>query len=450
MTAVIDRSSGQAVSPARPRGRFDALDTLRCLAVLVMVQGHTFYLVMDDTVRAASWYSWHNYLHGYTAPAFLFGAGLAFGVTTLGGSLQAHASAGPTLYKRLYRYLGIFAIGYALQLPALHADMSGTSLESQRVFFRVEALQHIATALLVCQGLVVLLRRRTPVVLTTAALGAGIVLAGPYLSRLPFDRMLPMGLASYLTTTTGSTFPLLPWVGFVFLGVAVSALIPTRAMVGPSRNLVWGLAAAGLALVGASVALDRTLPDVFGPHNYWKVSPYFFLRRMGWVVFALGAFGALDRYVAARIAGPPGRLRRAVRLLSQHSLIVYVVHLWVLYGSYFKDVRRPMLRHLDAEQGTVLVLGLFAALLALLQVWDYLERNWERPFLVVRRGSVGAMAAVVVFTFVQLPPAAPRPELPLAAYPPVKLPQLEVAAQLPASAGVQAHPLQAAMDSLIE
>ena len=130
-----------SASAAKQFGRFDALDTLRCLAVLVMVQGHTFYLVMDDAVREASWYGWHNYLHGFTAPAFLFGAGLAFGVTTL-RDFESHTHAGPVLYKRLYRYLGLFAIGYALQLPPLHLDMTAISAVHLKVFFRVEALQH--------------------------------------------------------------------------------------------------------------------------------------------------------------------------------------------------------------------------------------------------------------------------------------------------------------------
>lgn len=443
-------------------GRFDALDTLRCLAVLVMVQGHTFYLVMNETVRGQYWYRWHNYLHGYTAPAFLFGAGLAFGVTTLGSSLQAHATPGPTLYKRIYRYMGLYAIGYALQLPPLHMDMTGTSAEALRVFFRVEALQHIATALLLCQALVVLLRNRLMVVLTTFALGAAIVLAGPYLSRLPFDATLPMGLASYLTTTTGSTFPLLPWVGFVFLGVSAAALLPVRNMSGPrgpSASMVWGLAAAGLALVAVSVGLDHTLRGVFGPHNYWKVSPYFFLRRMGWVVFALGSFAALDRYVASRMAGPAGGLRRAVRLMSQHSLIVYVVHLWVLYGAQFHAPRALLLNRLDVVQGSLLVLGLFASLLALLRVWSYLERNFDRPFLAVRRSSVAAMAVAVVFTFIQIPATPPVGHAPLAQKPaapatPDDRPDGQAAAQaadatesqaaaVSTPVHVQAHPLQA-------
>jgi len=391
-----------SASAAKQPGRFDALDTLRCLAVLVMVQGHTFYLVVEDSLRSSAWYGWHNYLHGFTAPAFLFGAGLAFGVTTL-RDFDSHAQVGPTLYKRLYRYLGLFAIGYFMQMPPLHLDMTGVSAAHVRVFFRVEALQHIAVGLLVCQALVLLLRDRFNFIATVTVLGVAIVTAGPYLSRLPFEAVLPLGLSAYLTTNTGSTFPLLPWAGFVFMGVTTAAAIQSRAMTGPSRGLVASLCGAGLALVGLSLAFDLAWPAIWGDHNYWKVSPYFFLRRFGWVVVLLGAFAAGDLLWSRMGAhGGPGPVRRMVRLVSQNSLILYVAHLWVLYGSQFGDARGAMLHSLDLVQASALVFGLLAALVLMLYGWRFVERNWEKPFLVVRRGVVASMAAAVVFCMVQV------------------------------------------------
>ena len=62
--------------------RWLGLDVFRFFAVLMMVQGHVFTTLLDATTKAQGWYPHHSAFHGYTAPMFLFGAGLAFGYTT--------------------------------------------------------------------------------------------------------------------------------------------------------------------------------------------------------------------------------------------------------------------------------------------------------------------------------------------------------------------------------
>lgn len=388
-------------------GRFDALDTLRCLAVLVMVQGHAFYLVIDDGVRGEAWYSWHNYIHGYTAPAFLFGAGLAFGVTTL-RALSAHAAAGPTLYKRVYRYLALFAIGYALQLPPLGQDPVTWTDAHLRVFSRVEALQHIAAALLFCQLAVVLVRRRWPFVALVTLAGLFVVLIGPWVSRVPQSALGSQAVAAYISTEAGSTFPIIPWAGFVLLGVTVASVLPDSTLRGPRWQIALAFLAGGVALVLLSLGLDVWAPGVFGEHFYWKVSPYFFLRRLGWVLVMLGAFAGIDFvFFRKREAGP---VRRWVRLISQQSLVAYVAHLVLLYGSPFNHgIRTHLFHNMDVWGASLLVAGICLALSVLASVWRSLERHWDAPFLFVRRTAVAVMAILVVTAGLRTAASPPAP-----------------------------------------
>lgn len=376
----------------RDTGRFDALDTLRCLAVLVMVQGHAFFVTLDGPARAQPWHRWHDYIHGYTAPGFLFGAGLAFGYTTLGRQLQAHASWGPVLKRRLYRYLSLFAIGYALQLPPVFEPPASWSASAVRVFLRVEALQHIGAILLCCQALVLLWRNRLGVVLSCLVLAALVVVAGPALSQWSLAEFGPAPWAAYWTSASGSTFPLVPWSGFVFVGVACGAtLYWARGRLEPLPIACGWLVVGGLC-VGLSLLLDQAAPDAFGPHPYWKASPYFFLRRLGWVAIVLGVLALLD---ALRVGTPvkAGPVRQWVRRISQQSLVVYVAHLVLLYGCPIAPGLRPLLwRQLGLLPSTLVVIGLFVVLGALLIGWEWLQNHAALSFARLRRFGVAVMA----------------------------------------------------------
>ena len=397
-----------SISRPMPTGRFDALDTLRFLAVLVMVQGHAFFLTLTAAERAERWYGWHNYLHGYTAPAFLFGAGLAFGYTTLSDRIESHAKWGPTLRKRLYRYLSLFAIGYAIQLPPMAVATQHWSAESIQTFMRVEALQHIGAALLCMQLLVMWLRRPWPVAWTALAIGIAVVIAGPAMSRIPASTWGSPALAAYLSLDAGSTFPLVPWSGFVLTGVFVGALVyRARKRIQPLW-LALAFAGAGLMCVGASLALDRIAPDAFGPHFYWKVSPYFFLRRLGWVVVMLGAFAVVDCYLPQRTGAPSGT-RRWIRLVSQSSLVAYVGHLVLLYGSPITPGLRVVATgKLGLLGSSLVVLGLMVLLSVLLVLWRDWDARFELKFAQFRRVSVAVMAAATLVAALRI---AVRPDL---------------------------------------
>src|SRR5688572_4087415 len=95
-------------------GRWIALDVFRASAVLLMIQGHTFTELLRPTEYEGAWSAWHTILHGLTAPMFLIGAGLAYGIVTLRS--QADAPRRPN--GRILRRAGLLVLlGYFLQLP---------------------------------------------------------------------------------------------------------------------------------------------------------------------------------------------------------------------------------------------------------------------------------------------------------------------------------------------
>lgn len=252
-----------------------------------------------------------------------------------------------------------------------------------------------------CQLLVVLMRRWWAVASATALLAAAIVLLGPAASRMSAEALGPRAVSAYWTSEMGSTFPLVPWSGFVFAGATAGALL-TRARQRFSTSwIVAGFVGVGVMLVFVSLGFDHALPGLFGPHPYWKVNPYFFLRRLGWVLCALGVMAGVDCLLVP-YRRKPGAIRRWIRVISQQSLVVYVAHLVILYGSPLnRGLRSFLWRKLDWMDSSLVALGLFVAMGLLLVAWQAVDERFPRPFFHVRRAGVALMALVTVFVGVQ-------------------------------------------------
>lgn len=329
-----------------------------------MVQGHSFHALLDPSVREASWFCWHVRLHGLTAPMFLFASGLAFGVTTL-GRFADHARLGPELWHRMRRYGLLLAIGYALQLPgqSLIAPLLRGTLLTPGVL-RIGPLQAVGVVLGSCQLLVVVCRRRERFIACIAALTVLMLGSSPWIWQQHLSSAVSLPVAMWLDSTRGSNFPLFPWAAFVLLGVLTAEIVRGR----PLRSVASGLALAGAALAVLAPALWY---GGYGPAAWMPAdtSPFFVFQRLGYVLLTLAGLCALE--LAQGIQ--PGAWSSLSAQLSRRSLLAYVVHLLVLYGT-------PFTPNIAVRIGPTLALGpalLAAAAVLLVTVlaallWDEL------------------------------------------------------------------------------
>jgi surface polysaccharide O-acyltransferase-like enzyme len=370
--------------------RWDSLDVLRVIAVFLMVQGHTFDVVLSDTVRAESWFRWHRYVHGFTAPLFLFASGTAFGVTTF-RRWSAHTVWGPAVRKRLFRYSLLIVIGYALHMMGY--TLSGIlreTAEKQRHLFLVDALQHIGVVLLLAEMAVLATRRRglfVALILTLTLLSVGFA---PWVWRQDFGN-IPLVLAAYLNDETGSIFPILPWSGFILAGIVTAHFATDRQ--GGLRRVSWlGLLVVGFLIYQAGVSLTASEFQPFGEHDYWKTGPWFFLLRLGIVMGALGLLGGLR--ALRRGSAVPNWLRT----IATETLAIYVLHLVILYGSpLLRGVRRIFSRDLSVTSSSMVTLGVLTLSLAIGFGWHYAKKKWPRQ--VDRTRDLILVVGALVFLF---------------------------------------------------
>lgn len=395
--AALPLGAAEDAARASRARRWLALDLFRFLAVVLMVQGHAFYVTASPAVREAGWYAWHNYVHGFTAPMFLFAAGLAFAITTF-RRWDEHTRLGRPVYRRIERYLLLLAIGYLLQVPGLSLGklLSPDSPDALARMLKVDALHHIGLVLLLCVGLVLVLRRPGRFAFASGALGVASVLAGPFVWRLPAEEVLPTFLAAWVNDHTGSIFPLVPWSGFIFAGVVTGWAVSRAAR----RDGDWTsglpprLAGVAAVLLATGFALDQSGLDPFGPHNFWKTSPWFFLWRLGVVVLVLALLGLLDGWLRARTSRPTVRL---IRVMGQETLVVYVAHLLVLYGSpVFVGVWALWRRQLGLAPSVAVVVALFAAMAGLAQLWHHVKTRRPSEFQWLRLGLMALTIAVLL------------------------------------------------------
>jgi uncharacterized membrane protein len=398
MSSLAPSGAGSAAclssrTPARPAAatdttRWEGLDLLRLLAMLLMVQGHAFRVVLAPAVREAPWFTWHDFVHGFTAPAFLLGAGLAWGVATF-PRFDAHARPGPATHRRFMRYALLFAIGCALNLP----DMSfGRALASPARFLaalQIGPLHLLGLVLAVMEGAALATRSRRKVACVAAIGAAGVLLGAPIVGRFDAQSGVPEALRALLNGTTGSSFPLFPWGGLALLGI-VAAHLALDARGRLRRAAVHAFALVGAALFFGCYALYRAGFAPYGPHDFWRTSPIYTGFLAGGVAMLL----ALASLAAPRL---PNAVRRWVGGVARESLVVYVAHLVVLYGS-------PLSRGLRHAPGATLALPaacavtgvLLAAMLLLATLWPGLLRRglWSRSL--VRLPITGLLVYVLL------------------------------------------------------
>ena len=374
--------------------RFLAADAMRLLAILLMVQGHVFTEVAGPGVTEAPWYSWHGYVHGFTAPLFLFVAGLVFGLAAL-GKWEQHNKLSRLSLQRLERFFLLTLLGYAIHVPVWsYRYMSEHMDRFAQGVLRVDALQQIGVSLIICQLVALALRRKGAWASALFTLTFIFVACAPFVWRMDLSAV-PHVFRVYLKSGDRTLFPLFPWAGFVLFGgvVAYAQRRFSEGGFGPKRF--------SLLLVGVGLAtwwVGHTLTGVgfnpFGEHNYWKTSPWFFILRIGVILALLGGLSIATPIFERALKYP------IIKVITQNSLIVYVVHLYFIYHRmpfWETSVRRAFAKSLTLTEAILVSIVVFMLSVAAAWVWDRAKRRAGDRYPQLRRAAW--VVALAIFFF---------------------------------------------------
>ena len=350
-------------TPRPPRLKF--IDLARAIAILLMLEGHFVGLTLAAKFCDPSneLYNFWREVRGFSAPLFFTVAGMIF-TFLLSGDVEGKFFGRVRVRKGLRRVAELFFWGYLLQLSLKNfGDYLRFDFADWVYAFHV--LQCIGAGLL---GLIAVawVQSLLPRVGLYWFYGVAMVVAVAgflWLKCVPGDGYLPSGwpqVFQNLVRGPRSVFPLVPWLGFVFLGGAMGVAVRRyQSHLTTAKSCLWFFGLAGVLKLVWLAAIG--LGEVVG---FSSVDVAWFTNRAFQVVTFLGVL----RWIEVRYGIGVPRLLCCGRL----TLEIYVVHVVVLSGGVFgiglDQVLVGRLSPWQAVLGAVIFMGVF---FAFAQVWDW-------------------------------------------------------------------------------
>lgn len=285
------------------------LDMLRALAVAEMIHGHSLDGLLDVALRDTPFFLSWTHVRGYTAPMFLFAAGFAFAIATL-PRIDAYARFSNELVRRIQKLFVMISLGYLMYLPYFSLRKTILSIGSPEwhSFLSVDILRCIGVSLLILQIWLFFKPRKLLMLSVIWIITILVPVLSPYVGQHSFVHGLPNFLKFYFT---GSRFPLFHYSSYLFLGFLIGYLF------NGGRRYWSGVSLGAAVFFIVMVQVSRI----------WGLMPSLqgFMIKGGVIILITVALERLEPLWE--------RLPWALKYFGKEPLLVYVVHVVIIYGS---------------------------------------------------------------------------------------------------------------------
>ena len=325
--------------------RLTFLDWSRGLAVVIMLQGHVFHSFGRQDLRNDGPFVLSQFFGGMGPAVFLVLTGITLAFLMDGREKQG---LGPMARWRasLRRagYLFSLAILFRIQLWLFaYPQSSWTNL------FKVDILN--------CMGFAIALMSIMAIFSTAervrlcAVLGMLIAAASPLVSSMNWT-WLPQEMAAYIVPST-QYFAFFPWAAFIAFGISIGSVLRLVEPAHTNRMMQWGCLI-GLALIAGGQYFSNLPYSIYQKSDFWLDSPGLIVIKLGVVILIL-AFAFVWSEFAV------GSAWSWVRQLGTTSLLVYWVHIELVYGRWFGSWKESM-NNIECAFASVAVIALMLGL----------------------------------------------------------------------------------------
>jgi len=317
-----------------------------------MLQGHVFHSFSRPDLRNDGPFVLSQFFGGMGPAVFLVLTGITLAFLMDGRERQGLAPmARWRAALRRAGYLFTLAILFRVQLWAFaYPQSSWTNL------LKVDILN--------CMGFAIALMSIMAIFTTAervrlcAVLGVLIAAASPLISSMNWT-WLPPEIAAYIVPSY-QHFGFFPWAAFIAFGISIGSILRLVEPANVNRAMQWG-SLLGLALIGAGQYFSNLPYSVYPKSDYWLNSPGLIVTKLG-VVLLIMAFAFVWSEFAV------GSAWSWVRQLGVTSLLVYWVHIELVYGRWFGSWKESM-NNIECALAAVAVIALMLGI-------SLLRTNW--------------------------------------------------------------------------
>ncbi len=373
--------------------RYLFIDLLRFVAVVFMIQGHTFDALLSFDLRSTTLFFAHDFFHGFIAPMFLFASGVAFGISTF-KKWEEHITPTKHVLRRYGKFFGLIVIGYALHLPyfSLQKIAAEATQSEIAVWLQVDALHCIAATMLILQTAVLFLKDEKKFVWFTSACAIIVIFFSPLVWNLDLTNVFPLWLVSYINVGNNSWFPIFPWSAYILCGVIFASLFINAKEHLDAVNMMQKAVAIGVITLTGALIIVNVPTHIYPLHDVWKVNPLIIFARLGFV--AIVTSGVFFAEHSLKITS------QIPQIMGRESLFIYVLHLIILYGSVVnKGLQQIILPTLSVGMSTVIFLLIFAGISLFTYGWYQVKKHYSKTAIAARL----AVAATFIILFLTRP-----------------------------------------------
>jgi uncharacterized membrane protein len=229
--------------------------------------------------------------------------------------------------KGIHRAFLLLFIGYILRYPSWTIiDFSEVTAEAWQTFFIVDVLHLIGFSLLLLLLILFVTEKlKLNYTVTFIASAALIFIASPFMENISRSSYLPAPVAAYLYSGSGSLFPIFPWAGYVVSGAVLGSYLAQNSMMFKTSRFSILLAIFGVTFILTSMLSEIVLHKLQIVVSNPQASPFTIFFRMGFVLLLT----AVVSYISLKVEKIP----HLIILVGRNTLLIYVVHLIILYGS---------------------------------------------------------------------------------------------------------------------
>jgi hypothetical protein len=264
-------------------------------------------------------YALSQFIGGEGPAVFLLLTGITLAFL-LDGRERKGASAADRWKAALRRsaYLWMIAFAFRLQLWAFAFGQS-----SWKELFKVDVLNCMGFGIAVMSVMAIFSTAERARL--CAVLGVVIACAAPVISSLNWT-WLPPEISNYFVPNL-NYFGFFPWAAFIAFGISFGSILRLTPPDQMNRLMQWS-ALAGLAIVFVAQFFDNLSYSVYANSDFWLDSPGLTFIKAG-VFLLMVSFAYIWNDYAVRTSFS------WIRQLGTTSLIVYWVHVELVYGRWF-------------------------------------------------------------------------------------------------------------------